>query len=212
MELNDFKNILNSKVSGLKLKSQEELHAVIEKKTSTAIHKVLRNMLVETGISVILTLAISVYYLFQEVSSFSITISLVVWITTFIQFFIFYPHYKNLKHLNRDAVANTKLWLQSLITLVSAFIKTYKRLIAILMPTGLVIGMIIGYNAGKNDDPAYAFLEMPGTDSNIGLWILIIVVAITYALLYLLVTFVIHLLYGKYLKALKASLSQLESE
>jgi hypothetical protein len=210
MELDDFKNILNSKVNELKLKSQEELQSVIEKKTTTAIQKVLRNMLVETGISVVLTLALSVNFLLQNISSFSIIVSLIVWITTIVQIVIFYPHYRNLKSLNKDAVGNTKMWLKSLITLVSAFIKTYKRLIAILMPIGMLIGMIIGYQAGKTNDPEYAFLEIPGTDSNTGLWVLIAVVAMLYAIIYLLVVLVIHLLYGKYLKALKATLVQIE--
>lgn len=210
MELDDFKNILNSKVNELKPKSQEELHSVIEKKTTTAIQKVLRNMLVETGISVVLTFALSINILFQNISSFTIIVSLIVWITTIVQIIIFYPHYKNLKSLNKDAVGNTKMWLQSLISILSAFIKAYKRLIATLMPIGLFIGMIIGYNAGKTNDPENEFLSIPGTETIGGLIGLIITLIIAYIIVYFLAIFVINLLYKKYLNSFKATLAQIE--
>ena len=81
---------------------------------------------------------------------------------------------------------------------------------AIEKAIGMFIGIIIGYNAGKTNDPEFAFLDIPGTETMAGLIGLIITLIIAYIAVYFLAIFVINLLYRKYLKSFKATLAQIE--
>jgi hypothetical protein len=212
MELDDFKNIFREKTQSNSSKSKEEIETLLHKKSTSALEKIMRNMVVEIAISFLVCIVLAIALISIKPSGIPLLLAVLTMAAVFIQLAFFYPSFQKFRQLHKSGSENLIIWLNELIETLENFIKAYHRYIAWGMPLGGLVGGTIGYMESDKDLPiptlSLDFIQSKFLYIAIVLAIAIIMFRITYWFAY----YTVKKLYSRYLDALKASKEELMKE
>jgi hypothetical protein len=212
MELEDFKNIYQKKDGAQLLRSAEELTALVKRRGTTAIEKVVRNLRMELIFGTVLCVVLSVYVFRMPGSYILPYLAGLIIVFMIIQTLVYIPIFKRIKNLHDNNESSTRVWLKSLIDYLERFIKLYIRSMMITIPVGALFGGFIGYNAAGRKEPDPAVPDVFNSEDPAVLIIVIIVSVLLFIGTFFFLRFAVHYLYGKHLKSLKAAYQELGEE
>jgi uncharacterized membrane protein len=212
MELDDFKNIFREKTQVQSSKTKEEIEKLCHAKTTTALEKIMRNMVIEIIFSFIIGIALAVWVLSIKTTGLPLLVAVSAMIIVFVQAALFYPSYMKFKGLQNNNAENLILWISELIITLESFIKAYRRYITWGIPVGGLLGAFIGISDNENE------LDIPTLSSqdHDSSWLFFIITlafaAFLFYLAYQLAYYTIRKLYSKYLDELKSTQAELLKE
>ncbi len=150
MELDDFKAQFNKATLQTPDHDIHELQQLIRNKSNSALHRFLRNFLVESIIGII-TLIVLLWKVVSTLSAIQIMVTLaaIVAISAY-QVHLFLPAYNELKALSADTNKPTRQWVDRVVELLESFVLRYKRFMLWAMPVGFLIGCVIGFLKNVN--------------------------------------------------------------
>ncbi|MFN6379829.1 MAG: hypothetical protein ACK4WD_11165 [Flavobacteriales bacterium] len=212
MELEDFKNIYQRKEDSQTLRSAEELTALVKRRSTTAIEKVVRNLRMELIFGTVLCVVLSVYVFRMPGSCILPYLAGLIIVFMIIQTLVYIPIFKRIKNLHDNNESSTRVWLKSLIDYLERFIKLYIRSMVIAIPAGAVFGGVIGYNSAGRKEPDPAVPDVFNSEDPAVLIIIIIVCVLLFIGTFFFLRWAVREMYGKHLECLKAAYEELGEE
>ena len=212
MELDDFKNIFREKTQSNSSKSKEEIEALLHKKSTSALEKIMRNMIVEILLSFAVCIALALYHASIKPNSLRLLLAFLTIAAVLIQVVFFYPSFQRFRQLHKSGSENLIVWLKELIHTLEKFIKAYQRFIAWGIPIGGILGGMIGFMESDEDLPIPT-LSLDFIKSEILYIAIILVIAIViFKFIHWIALYTVKKLYSKYLDELNSSLNELMKE
>ena len=212
MELDDFKNIFREKTQANSSKSKEEIESLLHKKTTSALEKIMRNMIVEIVFSFVICIALSIGLLTIKHTGLPLLVAILTMAIVFIQAAFFYPSFQKFRLLHKTGSDNLINWLTQLIETLERFIKAYKRYIAWGIPAGGLVGAAIGISDSDNEIPIPT-LSLDFIQSKLIFILIVLAIGILlFRLAYWFADYTIRKLYIKYLEELKSHKEELLKE
>ena len=212
MELDEFKILYQAQFEQVPDKSGLDLETMLQKRSHSAIERILRNMLWEVS-GTLLIMFVLAFLMAVWSSTIFRWIGLGLVVVSVVQVVAITRQYHQLTARLNQATGSVRKYLQELVAIISRFVKAYYRYSMRSIPVSTLLGAVLGGYMGITDDrtdPAFvAFPEHPGT-----FFLVVSLVLAVSAVVgtYLLLKWYIHLLYGRYLDELKQCLNELGSE
>ncbi|QDK79509.1 hypothetical protein EXU85_13205 [Spirosoma sp. KCTC 42546] len=209
MELDEFKALYQSRFEQVPQKSGADLEDMLRRRSSSAVERILRNLLWEVGAAFVIVLGLA-FVMATWSSNIFRWLGLGVVLLSLVQVIAFSWQYQQLKAQLSRATGSVRHHLQDTVGIVSRFVRLYYRYCMRLIPVGMVVGGLLGGYAGvtgNTTDPALAALpENSGLVFLLGSLVLAVALAIG---TYFMLTWYIQRLYGRYLDELNACLRDL---
>ena len=212
MELDDFKNIFREKAPGNSSKSKEEIETLMHKKTTSALEKIMRNMVIEIALSFVVCIALAITLLYIKPSGLPLFLAALTVAVVTLQAAFFYPSFQKFRLLHKSGSENLIIWLTELIDTLEKFIKAYHRYIAWGLPLGGLIGGVIGYMESDEELPIPTISLDFIQSKFLYILILLLIGFLMFRLAYWFAYYTIKKLYSKYLNELKESKEELSKE
>ncbi|GAA4406505.1 hypothetical protein GCM10023187_26020 [Nibrella viscosa] len=205
MELDDFKTLYQARFAQLPGKSDNDLTALLQKRSRTAVERIQYHLLWEIGIAIALALVLAVVLLtgtsttLRWLGGFGLLICLV-------QVVSFGFQYRQLSRRLQPPAGSVKAHLTEIADLVRRFAGLYYRYTLISLPISFVFGGLIGATA-DDTDPAVSLVPAHMSLWQLGL-LLLAAAGLMLGMVYFLKWY-IHRLYGRYLTELERCLDEL---
>jgi hypothetical protein len=212
MELDDFKNIFREKAQGNSSKSKEEIETLMHKKSTSALEKIMRNMVIEITLSFVVCIALAIALLSIKPAGIPLLLAVLTMAAVFIQVAFFYPSFQKFLQLHKSGSENLIIWLNELIETLENFIKAYRRYIAWGIPLGGLLGASIQLMDTKSEIPVPTIDFEPNVPAALSILILLGFAVVLFGATYWLAYYTVKKLYSKYLDGLKASREELMKE
>lgn len=210
MELDEFKAFYQSRFEQVSDKSGADLEGILRRRSSSAVERILRNLLWEVGAALVIVLVLAFVMATWSSNIFRwVGVGLVI--LSLVQVVAFSWQYQHLKAQLNRATGSVHHYLQDIVAIVSRFVEIYYRYCMRLIPVAMVLGGLLGGYVGVTDDrtdPALAALpEHPSIVFLLGSLVFAVASLIG---TYFILKWYIQRLYGRYLDELNACLRDLK--
>ncbi len=204
MELDDLKSKLVSKLdSESSVRTTEELSGYFNRKTTSILNRIKRNMLFELMLTIFVVAALGIAYIIY--SSLYIRFFMVFTTLFCVAFSIYiYSLYRKIIRFEESSFT-VKENLQQVIAILDRFARMYYVITMGMLPLAFVLGMIIGYIDINMSGLAKTFHWTRGIAFYV-IWFVL-----WSAITYYFTRWYIKKMYGKYIVQLKKQLSELEN-
>lgn len=206
MELDDFKALYQARFEHLPDKSGQDLTALLQKRSYTAIERILHHLLWEIGMALGMALVLTLVLATNQSSSVR-WLGLIVLLAYVIQAISFIGQYRQLKARLQLPVMSVREHVGGVLMMVKRFVRLYIRYTLISIPISMVLGGIIGATADDTDPAVSLFPEHP-TLLMYGL-VVVSFIAVIPGIYYGLKWY-IYRLYGRYISELEHYVRELD--
>lgn len=189
-------------------RSSEDISLLLQKKTTSTLEKLKRNLWYETVLGIVFTLVFAIIAFTTKYQSIKIYFAVFAILFSFVMAFMVYL-------LNKTILLNTadqsiKNNLQSYVLFLDEFIKRYFQLTIALIP---ISGLFAGY-LGYNEKTPIPFLDHYLGFEQLGIGVIVVITLLYFGPLsigiYYFTKWYLHKVYGKYVLELKKCIADLQ--
>jgi hypothetical protein len=212
MELDEFKALYQAQFEQVPDKPGADFDMMLQKRSHSAVERVLRNMLWEVSGSLLIMLVLAFLMVVWSSTIFR-WVGLGLVMVSLVQVVAFTWQYRQLTARLNQATGSVRTYLQELVAILSRFVKTYYRYCMRSIPVSVLLGAALGVYTGMTDDRSDPVVAVLPAHPGIGFLVISVVVAIgTVIGIYFGLKWYIHHAYGRYLDELNLCVNALNDQ